>query len=149
MDPVTREPLIVCGNRTVDLFSSTYSSPIYKCPQNMYKDSGAGRCQVTQACLAPTALKICTLARAFCVALKSFPGQACPSEKTSATGSTSIDQCFSCQPRHPFLSLLLVACCFASVHLGYRRQIASLARQAACTIVSCSILTIDAGTLQL
>jgi len=68
LDPVTKEPVVVCRNRTIDLFASTYSSPEYQCPQNLYQDSSAGRCR------------------------------ACASETTSATGSTDVIDCFSCQP---------------------------------------------------
>jgi len=69
VDPVTRQALVVCYNRTLDVFSSTYSSPMYDCPQNTYKDASLGRCL------------------------------ACPSEKTSATGAANMNQCFTCQPR--------------------------------------------------
>ena len=68
LDPITNKPLVSCSNRTVDVFSSTFSSPMYECPQNTYKDSEAGRCQ------------------------------ACPAQKTSTPGASSENQCFSCQP---------------------------------------------------
>ena len=70
VDPVTKEAALVCGNRTVDVFSPTYSYPEYQCPQNMYKDAGLARCM------------------------------ACGAQYTSATASTSSRQCFSCEPEY-------------------------------------------------
>jgi len=69
-DPVTKKPLLICGNRTVDVFSVSFCMPLYQCPQNSYKDSALGRCM------------------------------SCASEKTSATASTSPNQCLSCQPNY-------------------------------------------------